>query len=484
MTTTDTPADGADNLVYFNGIDAETGEYAIPPRTLEDIAKLARANPQIGPLRDLRGDDAMRSFGLPPGVHYDKLDQAGWGVIFHENASADVKAALEPLIGLRRGAAGALCKTLDYRTGEQTRDWYRRHEIKPGSIDTEVVPYYLLIVGPPDDIPFEFQYLLGVDFAVGRLSFATAADYSRYAESVVAYEAADAIANAKQIAYWGTRHIGDGATRLSSTLLIEPLANGAPKLAGRLKRPLNKEFGFDQQLLLADGATKEALLATLAEGKPPAILFTASHGMLVGPGHPNQQAVQGALLAQDWPGFGKIGPDHYLAAADVPDDANVNGLVAFFFACFGGGTPTADQFVTDPAELGKALPPLAPQPFVAALPQRLLAHPKGSALAVIAHVDRAWGCSIQAPNTAGAQIAPFRNSLGSIMDGDPVGHAVKDQFGGQFAALSAQLLNTFAPGATPLKDVDLVTYWLERNDAQNYVTLGDPAVRLRLDKLH
>lgn len=471
-----------DNLVYFNGIDAETGEYAIKPTSLEEIANLARANPQLAPMQNLRGGTTMRSFGLPPGVDYQKLDQAGWGVIFHENASADVKAALDPLIAMRSKTAGPLFKTLDYKSGEQTRDWYRRHEIKPGSFDTEVVPYYLLIVGPPDEIPFEFQYLLGVDFAVGRLSFAAAADYARYAESVIAYEAANAIANAKQIAYWGTRHLGDGATKLSSTLLIEPLANGAPNLAGRLKRPLNKEFGFDQQVFLADGATKAALLSTLAEGKPPAILFTASHGMLVGPGRPNQQAVQGALLCQDWPGFGRIGPDDFLAATDVPDDANVNGLVAFFFACFGGGTPKTDQFVTDPAQLGKPLPPLAPQPFVAALPQRLLAHPKGSALAVIAHVDRAWGCSIQAPNTAGAQIAPFRNSLGSIMDGDPVGHAVRDQFGGQFASLSAELLNSLAPGATPLKDVDLVTYWLERNDAQNYVTLGDPAVRLRVDR--
>jgi hypothetical protein len=270
---------------------------------------------------------------------------------------------------------------------------------------------------------------------------------------------------------------------LSSSLLVNPLANGDPELAGRLKKPLHSEFGFERQLLLADDATKGALLATLQSAKPPALLFTASHGMQLGAGRPRQEAVQGALLCQDWPGFGMINSDHYLAATDVPDEANVGGLVAFLFACFGGGTPKADQFFLKPEQLGSTLPPLAPQSFMAALPQRLLAHPKGSALAVIAHVDRAWGFSIQAPKMTGAQIAPFRNSLGYLMQGDPIGHAVRDQFGGHYAALSTALLGYLAPGAPMIDDRSLVTYWLERNDAQNYVMLGDPAARLRVDKM-
>jgi len=473
----------SDDLVYFNGIDAESGQYAVKPQTVDEIAKLARANPQVDRMRALRGETEMRSFGLPPGVEYKQLDQAGWGAIFHENAPDDVKAALKPLIDKRARQASSLFKILDYKAGEQVRDWYRRYEIRPGSVDPEVVPYYLLIVGPPDGIPFEFQYLLGVDYAVGRVAFGAADGYARYAESVAAYETAGAVQNAKQISYWGTCHLGDGATKLSSSLLIDPLANGNPSLPGRLKKPLHTEFGFERQLQLADDATKDALLETLGAKKPPAILFTASHGMLVGPGRPQQQAVQGALLCQDWPGFGTIKSDHFLAATDVPDDANLNGLVAFFFACFGGGTPKVDQFILDPAQLCSTLPPLAPEPFMAALPQRLLTHPKGGALAVIAHIDRAWGYSIQAPKMTGAQITPFRSSLGSIMIGDPVGHAVKDQFGGQFAALSTALLSAISPGAPKMNDRDLVTYWLERNDAQNYVTLGDPAVRLKVDKL-
>jgi hypothetical protein len=175
--------------------------------------------------------------------------------------------------------------------------------------------------------------------------------------------------------------------------------------------------------------------------------------------------------------------EHYLAAADVADDANVTGMVAFFFACFGDGTPDADQFAMDLSQAGTT-PPLAPKPFVAALPRRLLAHPNGSALAVIGHIDRAWSFSIQTANVPEAQIGTFRDTLGFVLSGDRVGNAIRGQFGARFAALSTVLASAtspMAPAAKHLSDRDLVTFWLERNDAQNYVVLGDPAVRIRED---
>ena len=221
MPATDLPAadsgdsPGNENLVFFNGIDAETGQYAVKPKTVDDLAKLARANPQVDPMRALRGETEMRSFGLPPGVDYEKLDQAGWGVIFHENAPDDVKDALKPLIDKRRRNAGALFKTLDYKTGEQVRDWYRRHGIRPGSVDPEVDP-----VLPPDRraagrdpvrVPVSARRRL-----CGRTRVVRRARCVRpLRRSVAAYETASAIQNAKQIAYWGTRHPADPATNLS-----------------------------------------------------------------------------------------------------------------------------------------------------------------------------------------------------------------------------------------------------------------------------
>jgi Peptidase family C25 len=348
------------------------------------------------------------------------------------------------------------------------------------------VPYYLVLVGPPTQIPFEFQYLLGIEYAVGRLAFDSASDYALYARSVIAYETASAVKNSKDIVFWGTSHPADPATALSERELIEPLANGIDdRDAPRLKTPVNALVGYGRKLFSTGDATKGNLLATLTSGMPPALLFTASHGLWPKAGAANQLALQGALLCQDWPGFGSMQPEHFLSAADVPDDATVGGMIAFFFACFGAGTPNLDQFRKDPNDASTAVK-LAEQPFVAALPRRLLAHPNGGALAVIGHVDRAWSFSIRPPKATGPQIRTFINTLAFTLGGAPAGFAVQQNFGGHFSALSVDLLDWLsptAPAATRPTDRELVNAWTQRNDAQNYVILGDPAVRIRSDAL-
>src|SRR5262249_23473863 len=158
-----------------------------------------------------------------------------------------------------------------------------------------------------------------------------------------------ALNNAKEIVYWGTCHAGDTATNMSSQYLIDPLANGiVDERAPSLKKPVHEQVGYGRRLFGAGEATKENLLSTLTSGRPPALLFTASPGLWPKAGAPNQNAVQGGLLCQDWPGFGTMQPAHYLAASDIHDDADVSGMVAFVFACFGAGTPDVDQFLKDP----------------------------------------------------------------------------------------------------------------------------------------
>ena len=93
---------------------------------------------------------------------------------------------------------------------------------------------------------------------------------------------------------------------------------------------------------------------------------------------------------------------------------------------------------------------------------------------------------IRPPQTSGAQITYFHNSLRAILNGDRIGSAISQQFGGHFATLCALLLTAVSPTTPDFmkpSDRDLVNYWIERNDAQNYVILGDPAVRIRKELL-
>ncbi|HWE94633.1 MAG TPA: C25 family cysteine peptidase [Tepidisphaeraceae bacterium] len=467
------------DTIYFNGINAATGQYAVAPLTTKELGARLQPVPSVPSIAGLE------SFGVPFRVDLTNLAQAGWGIVFAEDATEDLRKALALLTERRSKAAGPLFKLLDYKKGEQIRDWYQRHSIEFANFEPTRVPYYLLLVGPPTSIPFDFQWLLAVEYAVGRLSFDTIDEYRRYAASVVAYETQDKVNNAREVVYWGTRHPGDPATSLSSSMLLDPLVNGVKDGPPSQRKSLHDDLGYAGKAYVAEDGVRAALLSAVSGPKPPALLFTASHGMEVPSGLPNQLSDNGGLLCQDWTGFGSIKREHYVTGADISDDANVSGMVAFCFACYGAGTPDRDDFFRRLGDAGN-LPPRAPQPFVAALPRRLLAHPRGSALAVIGHVDRAFGCSIRPAKLSSSQIGPFRNGLSFILDGAPVGWAISQQFSQRYTTLSAMLNDALSP-SRPANlrptDRDLVMYWLETNDARNYVVLGDPAVQIRKDAL-
>jgi hypothetical protein len=473
----------ADDLVIANGIEIETGQYALAPRPVDEIARQLVIAPVPAALDQM---DVLfpPTFGIRFGVDPLRLEQSGWGLVFHTDTPAEIRDALQPLVDRRTAQVGELFKVLDYLPGEQMRGWYDRHGLAEGNVDPEVVPYYLMLVGQPDLIPFEFQYLVGIEYAVGRLAFDAPEEYERYARSVLEYETSGSVPNAREIAYWGTRHSGDAATELSATQLIVPLASGLAGAAGAVKRPVHEDVGFQRRLMVGEDAKKDALLG-LMHARPPAMVFTASHGSVVTSSAPDQAAKQGALVCQDWSGFGGVRDDQLLSAVDIDDAANVNGLIAFMFACYSAGTPSIDQFVKDLDHPDRAMR-IAPSPFVSGLAKRLLGHPNGSALALLGHVDRAWGCSIRANTVPVAQIGTFRNAIGQVLSGTPVGHAMSATFGQRFSVLSTALgsaTSPTAPQGAHLTDRELVLHWIERNDAQNYVVLGDPAVRVRTDDL-
>ena len=514
-----------DDLLISNGIEAETGRSSLAPMTSSELVRAILRQPDPTNLPDLRlrrsqdaqslesvtrlqalldeterqlrtlplaGSDAatvaalteslrrmeqaMRQrqhLGVRAGIDAAELSQSGWGVILAEDAEPQLLEALQPLLALRREQAGERFRVYagarGYRTGardSKSKFLVRSGATAAGPVSPEAVPYYLLIVGGPDKIPFEFQHQLDVQYAVGRIHFDTLAEYGQYARTVVAAEAAPP-SRPQRLTFFDVQNPGDRATQLSSNRLVAPLHD--------LFR--QSEPGWDVCKVPPAEAGRERL-RRLLHAEAPALLFTASHGMELAPGAADQQAHQGALLCQDWPGESHIGPicrEHFFSAADIDDSAQLFGMVLFLFACYSAGTPERDSFQRDAQAA-----PRAPRPFLAALPKRLLGHPAGGALAVIGHVDRAWGYSFTGSGgTARAHTAAIESTLRRILRGERVGHAM--EYLNQRYAELATVLSDELGAVRNMRQPDeraLAELWTATHDARGYCLLGDPAVRL------
>jgi hypothetical protein len=474
--------------VVPNGINGVTGNYDVAPIALEEIAQALKGAPpaEAAPGHIVARGQKLRQTpfarALPWGVEPDDLKRAGWAVVFPKDVKPEIRQALQPLIDHRRAQVGddARVKELTYFPTEDAGGWLSRNGASWGNVQPTQVPYYLLWVGSPDLMPFEVSHEIDSDYCLGRLDFDTPEEYGRYASSVVDYEKAPAVRNKREAVFFGTRHPFDQATQLSADWLLAPLANGVPAAGSTpAEKAIADQLGFRQRKFIGDQATRDALLQLLGGAdSSPSFLFTASHGMVWPNGDASQFAAQGALLCQDWPGFGSVAPQHFVTGADVADAAQVHGLVTFHFACFGGGTPHEDLYVF---ERGQQPPPIAPRAFTAALPRRLLAHPGGSALGCVAHIERAWGTSITGIASS-PQILPFQRAIAQILIGKPLGLAVQE-FNDLAATLSESLSNMLGKAfqGIPVDDVALASTWMQRNDAAGFVLLGDPAVKLRGD---
>jgi hypothetical protein len=488
-----------DQRVFLNGIDATTGlALGSPLSSAEVIALLRGDHPGwftrvLGSLRRVltRAFAQGPHLGLPDDDDIDPTDPrtVGWAVAVASNAPPEAEAAADRLYEHRlrhTGIPGDRCKRLTYPAGFPLDDWLRTQRAHAADILPTRLPYYVLLVGEPDSVPFEVQSTLGVHYAVGRLAFDEPAAYGRYVEGLLDYETAGgASPRAREVLYWATRNSNDRATDLSARCLAAPLFAGLPATDGQPAVPaIASVRGFRSTGLIGADANRARLLESLhgrGASVRPSIIFIASHGLGWPSPHPDQPARQGGLICQDWPGPGTSPrAGDCVTAADLEEDAHVHGLIAFFFACYGGGTPAFNHFPQGPRLEPKRI---ATAPFVAALPQRLLGHPGGNALAVVGHVERAWAYSIQPPRV-GTSLLPFRNFLSRVMKGEPVGHAIRD-FGDRFTSASVRLLEAMGgnlPGPT-LDEMDLASAWLERNDARNYIVLGDPVARVRVEAI-
>ena len=472
--------------LFLNGVNADgTVGYGFPIDS-NIIARAARGDKlttdELNTLR-LKLRNTESHFGVAEDVDAEKLDSAGWGVLFPaglpDRTRDAIREALQPLLDHRRSLAGELYQEYagserGIKNRESKAEFLKRYGRGPGPAKpwgddgTPGVPYYLLIAASPEAIPFSFQYQLDVQYAVGRVYFERLEDYYQYARSVVEAET-KGLRRARKAAFFGVSNEADRATEMSSKYLIPPLSDAIKKKYS--------PGGWEVDMVQAEHTGKAALSQYLGGENTPALLFTAGHGINFKPGDERQLRHQGALVTRDWPGPKVRMPvteDMYFSADDLASDADVFGMLAFIFACYGGGTPRSDNFWQQAFGEEKSIAPYA---FLAQLPLRLLSHPKGGALGVFAHVERAWGSSIMWDNSV-QEIESFNSMIQALLNGKPAGFAA-EYFNERYAEISAMLTEELQATSTENQDaVKIAGMWTSNNDARNYAFLGDPAVRL------
>ncbi len=388
--------------------------------------------------------------------------------------------ALKPLSDLRRKLVNdptyyrEIAGAEGYRPGETKGAFLARHGASPGAVDPAKLPHYLLLVGDPSSIPFEFQCQLDIQHAVGRIHFDTVEEYAAYAGSVAWIEQLGVYdVPSRPVAFFAPCHAGNPTTRLTSDVLRA--------VHERIKVQLHDNYF---EAVIGDEATRARILEYFVEEarfpRAPKLLVAAGHGRVLADGESGQPALHGALFCQEWPGPGAspaaVLPEHDFTAADIPEKADLRGTVALFWSSFSAGTPRLedDRLIT-----GAAPRPIAPAPMVSALAKRLLGRRDAGASALIGMVQRAASLSLPGNDSV---VKSFQKVLESaatrLLRGYPVGAALHF-FNQYYVELAADLLELrAADDPSPEHARHLAEIAAAARDARSFVVIGDPAARI------
>jgi hypothetical protein len=464
--------------VFATGINYSTGGPLVPPLDEKEfvatiVDSLERNADEVKRVRAEATAGATYRGELEREREPDLGDprEVGWTFLVNENDPQrdELVEALRPL-AKKRGMADP-GKPLLF-AGEPELEWQDWLDVNYSPLLTENPPYYILVVGDPQQVPFRFQAFLDASAAVGRVAFDSVDDLSTYAEKLVRLEKAADPSAGRDLVFFAPDAGEDDPTFYSRRYLAEPLVARA-----------RERHGFDPTFIAAEDATKERLAETL-RATNPALVYTASHG-IGAPDEPleTQRRVNGEICCQE----SSSGEAGYFTADDVPlDEPFLEGSVFFQFACFGYGTPAESDYMhwlqepTLNAELD----------FVAALPKRLLAHPRGP-IGFVGHVDTAWLHGFDDPNNPliverfHPRLEPFAGAVDSLLTVRPLGLAL-ERMNKRYAVgsnLLANLLDQMQRRGLALDDdlrgriADIFIY---RSDAQNYHIYGDPAATPRI----
>ncbi len=444
--------------------------------------ELARApTPSRGP----KGADSMHLDA--PDRDPNDLPAQRWGVIAPEGELGDKQlAAIESLIKHREDQQGAPPKIYRVPPNMEALDALRwKNDVyRAEDVPEDERPRYLLMLGDLDAVSLELQHILANGSLVGRLQCRDLQGFRAYAEKLIARETSAPRDRGRALYY--TVQDGTSAVDKGYRRLVEPCLELTRQWseAGKLELEESIEIPY------SDWGPDEMLEE--AGGDDPSVMLSLSHGL----GAPrrgwktpdHQRALQGAI---------SMGAEEPITADALTETPFLPGGVWFAVACFAAGTPQGSAFfpwLSLLAEHGasaqqakavlKSLPAAGERPFVAALPQTLLANPDGP-LAVIGHMDLAWTFGFTEPGSKRSRASRMFSTLRALLAGSRVGVGV-DALMRVYRETNDNLMARYqlqrdaqARGlADPIDPKQLGQLWMQRNDLRGYVLLGDPAARL------
>jgi len=416
-----------------------------------------------------------------------------WGVVAPEGRDGDVLLeAIQPLMAYRSGQQSAPVKV--YRvprdlSAEAAMDWQTtvHQDLDVPELER---PRYLLLLGDARQVSLALQQVLAHGAFVGRLHVgrddgtAQPEGYASYADKVVRSEKrSDAPPSPRVLLY--TAHDGTRATRQGHAALIQPClqrmrARWPRTRPGATFTELPHDGGVDG-LLQRAGEARSGLMLSVAHGlgRPPEGWSSPEE----------QRRLQGAL---------SLGPGQTLTAERARSEPFLPGGVWFNVSCFGAATPAESVFhpwltllaragaYQSPAnEVLQHLPGPGEPPFLAALPQALLANPRGP-LAVVGHADLTWTLGLlDADDPQTARPDRILSALETLANGSRAGVAL-DALLRFYRAVNERVLQQYQARESaraggkkdPTHPTKLGLLWMLRNDLRGYLLLGDPAARL------
>jgi len=415
---------------------------------------------------------------VPPNPADWRDSRVGWGLVMADKPNltdaerSDGSDAPEPIQKLLKDRGNA--PVFRYRPGWQHRFSHLRNYAakmdvsisrSPNGSVPGALPRFLLIYGPPDEVPWELQYILNARCCVGRLHLTGIALENYITALLNDWELSTTQVNHSVV--WAVDQGGGDITKLMRDAIA---AKVQERLAG------DPQIGNRATFLDGAGHATATALASALESKRPGLIVTTSHGQTYPLDNLEILATRlGLLVDQNFTS---------LQVSDLFSKWQPDGAIWYAHACCSVGSDSQTLF-DGVVELGsevdrvlKGVAKLGAQ--VAPLPTALLG--AGRPLrAFVGHVEPTFDWTLRDPSTGQMLTAALEKALyDGLYQPWPIGLAFRDAFS-QLAGLYASYMSerrVFDGGGNTqgamLKDL------LAALDIQSMVLLGDPTATLPL----